>query len=69
MFETPHNETKCVMSIKESNFNEKFSHLLTVRAEGADPPTLTVSLAVKYSCFLTTPLRVPVKNVLAEFVR
>ena len=41
-FETPHNETKCVLSVKESNFiekeNSKFSHLLTVRAEVADPP-------------------------------
>ena len=33
---------KCVLSIKESNFNgkngSKFSNLITVRAEGADPP-------------------------------
>ena len=39
-FETPHNEIGCVLSIKESNFNEKneskFSHFLTVRAEGDD---------------------------------
>ena len=35
-----HNEIKCVLSIKESNFNETngstFSHLLMVRAEGAE---------------------------------
>ena len=37
IFETLYNEIKCVLSIKESNFNgkygSKFSHLLTVRAE------------------------------------
>ena len=42
MFEAPHDEIKFVLSIKESKFNEqngsKFSHLLTVRAQGADPP-------------------------------
>ena len=65
-FETHHNEIKCVLSIKKSNFNgkkmgqnfhiflkcvlsikesnfngkygSKFSHLLRVKAEGADPP-------------------------------
>ena len=40
--DTPHNDVKCVLSIKESNFNgkngSKFSNLITVRAEGADPP-------------------------------
>ena len=39
------------MTIKESNFIAKnrstFSLLLTVRAKGADPPSLTVSLTVK----------------------
>ena len=43
IFETPHNEIKCVLSIIESYSIEKngskFSHLLTVRADGADPPT------------------------------
>ena len=34
----------------------KFSHLLTVRAEGADPPPLTASLTVKRPFFLTTAL-------------
>ena len=47
------------MSIKESNFNEKneskFSHFLTVRAEGAVPSPLTVSLAVKYLFFYDSP--------------
>ena len=37
--ETPHNEMKFVLSIKESNFNakngSKFSHFLTIRAEAA----------------------------------
>ena len=61
IFETPHNEIKCVLSVEESSFNEKrskFSHLLTVRAEVTDPPLpqgapLTVSLTVKYPLFLT----------------
>ena len=47
-----------------------FSHLLTVRAEGADPPSppLTVSLTVKRPLFfLTTPLRILwKKQILAE---
>ena len=34
----------------------KFSHLLTVRAEVAGPPPLTVSLTVKYLFFLTPRL-------------
>ena len=44
IFETPYNEMRCVLSIKESNFNgknrSKFSHLLKVRTEGADRPPL-----------------------------
>ena len=43
-FETPHNQLKCVLSIKETNSNakmgKKISHLLMIRAEGADPPPL-----------------------------
>ena len=39
--ETLQNEKKCVLSIKESNFNgkhgSKVSHLLIVKAKGADP--------------------------------
>ena len=58
IFETPHNEIKCVLSIKESNFSGKngseVSHLLTVRAKGADPPPLTVSLTVKDPFFMTS---------------
>ena len=47
IFETLHNEIKCVLSIKESNFNEKMDqNLLTVRAEGA----------TAYYCFLRLPL-------------
>ena len=61
IFETLHNEIKCVLSVKESNFNKKrskFSHLLPVRAEVVDPlPPLSVSLTVKYPFLLTTPLR------------
>ena len=41
IFETLHNEIKYVLSIKQSDFNEKngskFSHLLTVRTEGLTP--------------------------------
>ena len=41
VFETPHNELKCVLSITESYSIEengsKFSHLLAGRAEVADP--------------------------------
>ena len=33
----------------------KFSHLFTVRAEGADPPPLTASLTVKYPFFDAFP--------------
>ena len=41
ILETPHNDIKCVLSVKESNFNEKsnVSHFLTVRSKVADPPT------------------------------
>ena len=41
IFETPHNEIKCVLSVKESNFNEKDIKIFTfftVRAEVADTP-------------------------------
>ena len=45
--ETPHDEIKCVLSIKES---------ITVRAEGADPhPPLAVSLTVKNPFFDDIP--------------
>ena len=58
-FETPHNQLKCVLSIKETNFNakmgKKFSHLLMIRAEGADPLPLTVSLTVKRLFFDDPP--------------
>ena len=53
IFETPHNEIKCVLGITESKFigknRSKFSHLLAVRAEGVEP--LTVSLTIKYLGF------------------
>ena len=41
----------------------KFSHLLTVRAEGADPPPFTVSLTVKRLFFLTTALNLCWLNI------
>ena len=34
-----------------SKNGSKFSHLLTVRAEWADPPSFTISLTVKYPSF------------------
>ena len=52
---------KCVMSIKESNLNAKkgakFSNMLTVRTDGADPTPsalLTVSLIVEYPFYTTS---------------
>ena len=40
IFETPHNKIKCVLIVKESNFNEEkikiFTYMLTVRAEVAE---------------------------------
>ena len=54
-FETPGNEIKCVLSIKESKFNEKmgqnFYITLTDRAEGADspPPSTSLTLSVSLS--------------------
>ena len=53
------NEIKSVLSVKESNFNEKrskFSHLLTVRAEVADAAPPYCQPDRKISVFLTTPL-------------
>ena len=43
----------------------KFSNLLTVRAEGADPP-LTVSLTVKRPFFFTTALTIASKIDLVQ---
>ena len=53
-FETLHNEKKCFecQRIKFQWINgSPFSHMLTVRAEGADSPPHTVSLTVK--CLLS----------------
>ena len=61
IFEALHNQIKCFLSIKESNFNGKngsiFSLLLTAKAEaeGADPAPLTASLTVKCP-FFTPPI-------------
>ena len=58
-FETPHNEIKCVLSIIESYSIEKnvskFLHLLTVRAEVADPPSPYGQPDCKISVFLRLP--------------
>ena len=66
-FETLHNEIKCVMSIKESNFNEKidqnFHICLRSGPRGLNPPPLTVSLTVKYPLFYAFPK----KNLLLCF--
>ena len=44
-----------------------FAHLLTVRAEGADPPPLTVSLTEKKTvCFLTTSLKLTGKQIVCS---
>ena len=55
IFETLHNEMKCVLSIKVLEINgkngSKFSHMLAVRADGAEPP-VTVSLTVNIRFFL-----------------
>ena len=52
--------------------DQNFSHLLTVRAKGADvlpPPIhpLTVSLTVKYPFFYDLPNLVDVKEELLQF--
>ena len=53
IFETPHNEIKCVLSIKESNFNGKMGQnfLISLRSgpRKLTPYPLTVSLTVIYS--------------------
>ena len=54
---------KSILSIKESNFNgkngSKFSHLLTVRAERADPPSPPYGQPDRKNTvfFVTTSLR------------
>ena len=59
-FETPNNEMKCVLGIKESNFNgemgQNFHICLRSGPRGLTPPPLTISLTVKYPSFLTTSL-------------
>ena len=61
IFETPHNERKCVLSIIESYSIEKnastFSHLLTVKADGADPsPPYGQPDRKTFVCFFTSGL-------------
>ena len=55
IFETLHNEMKCVLSVKESNFNEKKIKIFTFAYGqgwgGWPPPPCTVSLTVKYPFF------------------
>ena len=57
-FEAPHKEIKCVLSIKETNFNDKnvtkFSHLIMVRAKGADLPPPPLQSDRKKTVFLLT---------------
>ena len=70
IFETLHYEMKCVLSMKESNVNEKMdqiSHLLTVKAEGAHPRSPAIFLAASLNwvkilgfCF---PWHIPVRNM------
>ena len=71
IFETLHTEIKCVLSVKESNFNEKkrskFSHLLTVGAEVADlPPLYGQPDRRTSSLFLTS--RLLLKNIIWDYL-
>ena len=72
IFDTLHNDIKCVLGITESKFNGKnrstFSHLLTVRAEVADPPPLTVSLTVKCPFFDGFPYELCLLKSSASFL-
>ena len=58
-FETPHNEIKCVLGIKESKFNGKIgqNYYICLRSgpRWLTPPPLTVSLTVKYPFFYDSP--------------
>ena len=71
IFETPHNEIKCVLIVKESNFNEKkdpnFHICIWSEPRGltARPPYSQSDR--KVAGFFTTPLWDPVKNYLADF--
>ena len=63
IFETLHNDIKCVLGIKESKFNGKnrstFSHLLSVRPVVADPATPYSQPDRKISVFLHLLLDFP----------
>ena len=58
-FETLHNEIKCVLSVKESNYTEKkikiFTFVYGQGRGGCPPPPLTVSPTVKYPFFYDSP--------------
>ena len=59
IFETLHNEIECVLSIKESNFNEKISYLLMVR-QNISSLTPPFRRGVKKSGYFTAGLTVSV---------
>ena len=71
IFDTLHNEIKCVLIVKESNFNEKkdpnFHICIWSEPRGltARPPYSQSDR--KVAGFFTTPLWDPVKNYLADF--
>ena len=59
IFETPHNEIKCVLSVKESNFNEKKIKIFTFaygQGRGGWPPPPYGQPDHKISVFLRRPL-------------
>ena len=65
-FEAPHNEIKCLLSIIESYSIEKngskSSHLLTVRAEVADPRPPYGQPDRKISAFFTPPQSITIET-------
>ena len=64
IFETLYNEKRCVLSVKESNINEKNQNFHICFRSGPSwptppgPPPLTVSLTIKYPFFYRLPLPV-----------
>ena len=64
-----HNEIKCVLSVKESNFSEKKYHIcFRSGTRWLTPPLpLTVSLTVKYPLFFTSRLSLAEELIAATF--
>ena len=58
LFELPHNEIKCVLSIKELNFNEKMGQNFHICSQ-AEPRGLTTSLTV----ILTAKIKDDIKEM------